>query len=371
MQIHRVKISDKRLANVLLSVNVGWSHEPIGKRGISHFLEHAVFLGNEEHPDPDKEVAKYGAILNGETLADRTIFYFTSLPEDVPEILNILLSLVYNPAFPEEKVWKEKESKIIPAVVKESDYRPWELAYEWARNLIFEWDFRYSMGTKEELKNTGIEGLKDWHRKYYHAENSNLLVPESIEVQDFKIPTGGKRPEVQKVRHKENRKVIERGLENAEIVCAFPLEKYDIRAYLLSVILGNFPTSIFWQAFHRDAYMVESKVEWYNSRGALFLYLGANTKNERKMREKFESFIEKLRISREDVEIAKKILSIEILEKERSVYSMENLLKFDPLLRYGSFAEILEEINNISFREMKEHATGILNSKDMYEVVVR
>ena len=100
------------------------------KRGISHFLEHSIFLGSEEYPEPDAEVAKYGVSLNGETQPDRTIFFFFSLPEDAEEVLEIPLSLIYSPSFPPEKVEEEKESKIIPAVVKESDYAPWELAYE-------------------------------------------------------------------------------------------------------------------------------------------------------------------------------------------------------------------------------------------------
>ena len=371
MKILNSQISGLKLTNVLLAVNVGWSHEPIGMRGISHFLEHALLLGNEEHPNPDEEVAKYGGILNGETLADRTIFYFTSLPRDASDILDVLISLIFHPSLPEDKILQEKESKIIPAVVRESDYYPWELAYEWARNLIFQWDFRYSMGTKEELENIGIRELGEWHRKYYHGGNSILLISGDVEIRDFEIPQDGEMPEVQKVRHKEKRKVIERGLENAEIVYAFPMEKYDIRAHLLSVILGNFPTSLFWQAFRMDAYMVESRVEWCNSLGAFFLYLGANTKNEEKVRRKLEEFIGKLQISREDVEIAKKILSIEILEKERSPYSMETLLKIDPQLKFGGFAGILEEINAIALGDLVDYAEDILDSEKLVEVVVK
>ncbi len=369
MQIYKIKESGKNLANVLLTANVGWSHEPIGMRGISHFLEHALFLGNEEHPNPDEEVAKYGVILNGETLADRTIFYFTSLPGDASEILDVLISLIFHPSFPENKVREEKESKIIPAVVRESDYYPWELAYEWARNLIFQWDFRYSMGTEEELNSLGIENLREWHRKYYHSGNTVLLIDGPVDISGIKIPDGGELPERQRVEWKEREFVVDRGIDNPEIVFAFPIQRYDLRAHLLSVILGNYPTSLFWKSFHRDAYMVDSRMEWH-WRGGFFFYVGANDEPER-IRKKFEKFLDGLKITKEDLGIAKKILSIEILEKERSPYKMEHLLKIDPQLKYGGFAGILDAISQIELNEVKEYASEIFDLSGLREVVVK
>ncbi len=371
MQIINVKNSGQRLVNALLAVNVGWSHEPAGKRGISHFLEHAVFLGSEEHPEPDMEVAKYGVTLNGETQPDRTIFFFSSLPQDAEEVLEILLSLVYYPAFPPEKVEEEKRSKIIPAVVKESDYYPWELAYEWARNLIFGWDFRFSMGTQEELENVNIEHLKDWHRRYYHSENSLLLVSKEVEIDNFPIPGGGFKPESQSISYSQREMVMERGIENAEIVYAFPLKNYELRAHLLSVILGNYPTSLFWREFHRKAYMVESRVEWHNSQGGFFLYVGATTKKAGKIRKMFNSFIEKMKISKEDLEIAKRILTLELLERERSPHGMGYLLNIDPKMRYGGFEELLNEIQNIEVDEIRDYAAGIFDLEEIREVIVR
>ncbi len=367
-----VEVGDsKKLANILLTVNVGWSHEPMGKRGISHFLEHSIFLRSEECPEPDAEVAKYGVSLNGETQPDRTIFFFSSLPEDAEEVLEILLSLIYSPSFSPEKVEEEKESKIIPAVVKESDYAPWELAYEWARNLIFEWDFRYSMGTEEELRGIGIEELREWHKRYYNKHNSVVLIPKGIEFPDVEIPEGGIKPEVQEIKYEEREKVIEKGLGNAEIVCAFPLRKYDIRAYLLSTLLGNFPTSKLWRKFHKEAYMVESKVEWHNVKGGFFLYFGANSRDFESICRKMERFLESLNFTNEEVEMAKKTLAIEMLERDNSIYRMENLLHLDPEMRFGSLEGILKAIKGLELQDINEYASQVLNLEEMRRVVVR
>ncbi len=368
MKLHTIKNTSKEIVSALLSMDVGWSNEPVGKRGISHFLEHAVFLGSNEHPDPDKEVGKYGAMLDGETMADRTIFYFTSLEEDAEDILDILLSLVFHPSFPEDKVRKEKESKIVPAVVKESDYRPWELAYEWARNLIFDWDFRYSMGTEEELNALNTNDLREWHRRYYQGGNATLLTDSPINIPDIKIPKGSEVPERQRIEWKEKEMIINKGIDNVEIVFAFPIEKYDLRAHLLSTILGNYPTSPFWKAFHRDAYMVESRVEWH-WRGGFFLYAGAN-KNVDEIQRKFIDFIKGLCVSREDVEIAKKALTLEILKNMKSKFNLEYLLHIAPELKFADIDEIIRAIDNISHAEMKNYAAEILNDENIRVVVV-
>jgi len=369
MKIYHAKSSGNDLFKALLSVNVGWSHEHPGKRGISHFLEHAIFLGNEKYSEPDRETAKYGVVLNGETLEDRTVFFFTGMKEDASRVLEILLSLVFKPSFPEDKVQEEKMSKIIPAVVKESDYYPWELAFEWARNLIFNWDFRYSMGTEEELKNMGVEDLRDWHKRYYHAENTLLLLTEPVHFEDLEIPERGEMPRRQLVNHKKKEVIIERGLKNAEIVCGFPLENYDIRALLLSTILGNNPTSLLWQAFHREAYMVDSRVEWHGN-GGLFFYLGANTRNFKNMQRKFERFLQELKISRENVETTKKILAVELLEMERSPKGLYGLLKLCSSQNLKSFAEILQSIKGIAVEDLRDYASAVLTPEVMKIAVV-
>ncbi len=367
MKIYNVEPVEKTLFKAMLSVNIGWSHEPLGKEGISHFLEHTLFLGNEKYPDPDSRTARFGVTLNGETLPDRTIFFFNSLEDDAPEIIDILLSLVFQPSFHEEKVEEEKRSKIIPAIVKESDYYPWELAYEWARNFIFEWDFRRSMGTRDSLENAGIGELRDWHRKYYHEANAILLTSEDIDA-NFPGSSGGEIPERRRVKYDEKELVLKKGIENPEMVFAFPFENYDVRSLVLSIILGNYPTSLLWREFHRDTYMVDSKVEWHG-RGGFFLYMGANVPSE-VIRRKFVRFIESWRISSADLDVAKKILSIEIMEKAQSPMSLKYLLNLDPQLKLG-YKGLLGSIEEVELAELRDYAAAILRPESMREVVVK
>ncbi len=369
MKIYHIKTTRTGIFKALLSVNVGWSHEPPGMEGLSHFLEHAIFLGNEMHPEPDNESGRFGVMLNGETLPDRTIFFFNSLSENAEEILDLLLSIVFKPSFPEDKVREEKKSKIMPAIVKESDFTPWELAYQWAKNLIFQWDFRKSMGTLESLEGLGIEELKEWHAKYYSSSNAVLLISSPLDV-EIDIPRGGEIPVRRSINYLDREIVLERGIENAEVVFAFPFEVYDLRAFLLSFILGSYPTSKFWHAFHRDAYMVESRCEWYGS-GGFFLYIGANDRDYGRIVEKFAKFLENLRISPEDLETAKKIAKLEILERAGSVNSLMHLLGVDPQLNFGGFEGILERLEDLEIQDLRDYASTLLDMKNLRSVVVR
>ncbi len=368
MKIKSTNFSEDNLFNALLSVNVGWSHEPHGKEGISHFLEHALFLGNEKYPDPDDTTSKYGVILNGQTLPERTVFYFSAIREDAPDIIDVLLSLVFEPRFLEEKVYEEKKSKIIPAIVKESDYYPWELAYEWAKNMVFEWDFRSSMGTEHSLDNMGIHEIEEWHRKYYHGANATLLLSESLDL-NISAPNTGSLPKRQRKKYEEREKILDRKVGNAEIVYGFPFKRYTYDKLLLSIILGNYPTSLLWRTFHKDAYMVESRVEWHEW-GGFFIYLGANSRNYNIIRRKFENFIEHLHITTENLNIAKKIATIELIEMEKSANSLVHLLQVDPKLQYGGYGAILEGIQNAGVSEIRDLAGVVLDMGRMRNVIV-
>ncbi len=357
--------SKDELAHVLISLNVGWRHEPEGLRGISHFLEHAVFLGNEEHENPDAEVARYGVVLNGETNAERTIFSFTSLPEDAEEILKIFLSIILNPGFPEEKLEEERESKIIPAVVNEEDYQPWELAYEWARNLLFDWDFRYSMGTEEELRKMDSKMLKSWHRRYYHPNNMVILSNQQFDI--ALNSQGGENPQIVKVAHKSREITIEKKLKNAEIVYGFPIKSYDVRAHLLSIVLGNYPHSPLFRYFHRHTYMVESQVEFHSDRGGFFLYFGST--NRSTLDRDIHKFIENVKIREEELSIAKKIAKIEY-GAQCGVNAIERFVKLNPEFTYDGFESLINDLEKISLKEINDFASEVLSAENKVKSVV-
>ena len=69
-------LADERVT-VNLTYLVGSRHEGYGESGMAHLLEHLIFKGSPNTPDPKAEFRKRGFTFNGTTTADRTNYYAT------------------------------------------------------------------------------------------------------------------------------------------------------------------------------------------------------------------------------------------------------------------------------------------------------
>jgi len=352
----------KDLVHAVISIRTGWRHEEANKRGISHFLEHAIFLGNKTHPLPDYETGKLGVELQGMTLPEHTLFFFTSSNKDFSGILGLFLSLIFHPGFEESKIEKEKKEAILGAVVHQADFTPWNLAHQWAKNLLFNWHFALSLGTKETLKPLTRKDLEAWHAKCYHEANSFLLIYGDIEeekvlriVEEAQIPSRKETPSPVEIFWKDKDIFIEReGMKNVETVYGFKVSQYDPTWELLKILLGNHPISKLWEEiFSKYTYTVGSSLEWVATGGGFFLYFGATSSSyvpeiERNLWE----LLQNPKIDEEKVVLAKKIRSLEISKmKEGGERGVLDFLSCNPLLEYRDFDEAIDKVNQTQKRQ--------------------
>ena len=66
-------------AAAALDVNVGSADDPEGRPGMAHFLEHMLFLGTEQYPDPgeyDRFITEHGGFSNARTAFAHTTYFF-------------------------------------------------------------------------------------------------------------------------------------------------------------------------------------------------------------------------------------------------------------------------------------------------------
>jgi predicted Zn-dependent peptidase len=371
----------KALVHAIIGVKTGWRHEEVGKRGITHFLEHAVFLGNSNHPSPDIEAAEYGVQLHGMTLPEHTLFWFTSTKEDFAEVFKLFLSLIFHPDFDKDKIERERKDKITPAVVHESNYTPWELAYEWAKNLTFDWDFRLSLGKETDIASLTKENLEAWHERYYNLLNSFLVIHGNINesnvaklVENANIPLSGESPFHFEIQWKEKEISIEReGMKNVELVYGFKLPQYDVRYEILSVILGNNPLSKLWgEKFSKFAYTVGSRMEWTSTGGGLFLYFGAISRDSaRELDENLWFLLKNFEIDNKELQVAKKIRSLEISSgKEEGEHGLLNLVLRNPFQKFRNFKEMVEELNRVKRDQILALAERFLKRDNAVKVVI-
>jgi len=372
---------NKELIHVILGIKNGWCHEFEKKRGITHLLEHAIFLGNKTYPSPDDETQKKGVFLNGTTLPYETLFFFTSYKDDLEEILTLLISLIFNPEFDIDKINKEKEESIITAVIDESQYTPWELAFEWAKNLVFDRDFKLSLGTIEDLNEIKINDLIDWHKKFYHFNNSFLMIygDFSLDVienilRNRDIRFGYEYPILNKVIwNKKEVNIRKKKMKNSEVVYGFKLKEYDIRWKIISILLGNYPISKLWdENFRKFIYTCESQLEFTPENGGLFINFGLNSnKNLDLIHKNFLSLIKNFYITDKELEYAKKLTLMEILKmKEGGESGFLKFLSINRFFKYENFHSIINDINSIKKDELINLINKNLKEENMVRVVV-
>ena len=98
-------------ATVLILVQAGSEYESKKQNGVSHFLEHLMFKGTTDRPEPGMiahELTALGAQFNAFTGAEYTGYYAKVQAEKLPKILEIVSDLYLNPLFDEAEIEKER-----------------------------------------------------------------------------------------------------------------------------------------------------------------------------------------------------------------------------------------------------------------------
>jgi predicted Zn-dependent peptidase len=111
-------------ATVLILVRAGSEYETKSQNGVSHFLEHMMFKGTTDRPEPGMiahELAALGAQFNAFTGTEYTGYYAKAQAEKLPKILEIVSDLYLNPLFDEAEIEKERGVIIQELNMREDD----------------------------------------------------------------------------------------------------------------------------------------------------------------------------------------------------------------------------------------------------------
>jgi predicted Zn-dependent peptidase len=98
-------------ATVLILVRAGSEYETKEQNGVSHFLEHMMFKGTTDRPEPGMiahELTALGAQFNAFTGQEYTGYYAKAQAGKLPDILAIVSDLYLNPLFNEAEIEKER-----------------------------------------------------------------------------------------------------------------------------------------------------------------------------------------------------------------------------------------------------------------------
>ncbi|HWL09229.1 MAG TPA: pitrilysin family protein, partial [Planctomicrobium sp.] len=150
--------------------------EALEVSGVSHFLEHMAFKGNEEFSadDVNRIFDEVGANYNASTSEEVTIYHAAILPEYLDQTMKLLTAMM-QPSLREEDF--EVEKKVILEEIGMYDDMPSFSVYEQAmlRHFAGHPLGQLVLGTRESIAALTAQQMRDYHAIRYGAANLVLV----------------------------------------------------------------------------------------------------------------------------------------------------------------------------------------------------
>lgn len=154
--------------------------------GASHFIEHMMFKGTDQHSA--KEIAdifdNLGSTVNAYTSKDHTCYYFKSTSETFLPGAEMLCEMLTKSLFDEKEI--EKERQVILEEIKMIDDQPDELAMENCSRLVFKDDILEHdvAGNPQALAGqTGVK-LKEYIKREYTCDSIVVAVAGNFDHEE-------------------------------------------------------------------------------------------------------------------------------------------------------------------------------------------
>jgi predicted Zn-dependent peptidase len=158
-------------------VRTGSRDEEPQLSGVSHYLEHMAFKGNEKRTafEVNRDFDRIGANHNAYTSEENTVYYASVLPEYLPQAMDLVANLLMPSLRPDD--FNVEKDVIINEIGKYQD-QPFHAAYDLVRQHYFG-SHRLGnsvLGTKESITAMTYEQMRDYYRRRYVAPNVTVSV---------------------------------------------------------------------------------------------------------------------------------------------------------------------------------------------------
>ncbi|MFN2341108.1 MAG: M16 family metallopeptidase [Halanaerobium sp.] len=169
--------------------NVGSIDEVDGETGISHFLEHLMFLGTDNLPEGELDdlISSVGGQLNAATSYDYT-YYYHEVPSSMLELVMALESdRMNNLRFNEQEINRERE------VIKQerrmrTENNIFSRGFEKIKAHAFEDSYLEHdvIGWMEDINSISTQELENYYQRYYAPNNALIVVSGDVEAEAVK-----------------------------------------------------------------------------------------------------------------------------------------------------------------------------------------
>lgn len=188
-------VSDNTMLESAFSFGIGCGYyqDPDNLAGLAHLMEHVVFLGSQENPNPvgwDEFLLKKGGAANAYTSADTTIFYVLSPPRELESVMSYFTKMLVNPVIDERSSVSEidavnqEHEKNIPNKVRAMIELAMYLAPEECPARKFGTGNKETLYINSKKNNINLkDALKEYHTNCYTSDNASIVImgPQSNE----------------------------------------------------------------------------------------------------------------------------------------------------------------------------------------------
>jgi predicted Zn-dependent peptidase len=175
------RVPSVRSVSIGFWIGSGSRDETEGRAGLSHFIEHLLFKGTAKHTA--QEVAEIfdglGGELNAATSRETTMVY-ARVPDDRLETaLDVMIGMVYEPAFAEV----DSEREVVLEEIAMVEDNPQDLVHDVVAEAVFGSHplGRPVIGRAEVISSVGRKALQSYHRAAYAAENIVISAAGNVE----------------------------------------------------------------------------------------------------------------------------------------------------------------------------------------------
>lgn len=362
------------IAAIIVATKAGAAYETKNLKGMAHFTEHMLFKGSKTRGQKaiSSSIEKAGGILNGFTAEQITAFWCKMPSRKTSLGAEILLDMFSNPRFDSKEI--EKEKGVIVSEIRRTHDLPMNFLFDKIKELLYKEPFALPvLGSKETVMSFNQNSFKEWHNKFYGAENSIVSVVGKAEIEEIenivkKLNSYQKNLlKVNIFSSGKNIKFIEKrkDLEQTHIAIAFNVPKLSEEgrhaADLFNAILGRGMSSWLFQEVREKkgwAYTIKSFLEQEKDYGHCIVYAGINKENLKKVKEIILKEISKFKsLKQKDLEEAKEqCIGNWQLELEDSERTAANVTMQEIATKAEDFYIYDEKISDVRLEDVKRIA---------------
>ena len=388
-----------QIASINIGIKVGALYEKMNEKGISHFIEHALFKGTTKRNDEqlNEELEALGGEYNAYTDYDATVYTISCLAEEFENAVDLLGDMIINPKFEESEI--EKERGVILSEIKMSKDDIEDLSFKNVNRIAFDKSsLKYEVtGLEENVSGFTRKQIKDYYDKYYTPKNALITMVSSLSHEDaiklierhFGMWRGNK-PENVAILKEKNKNITEvsfkKDIEQSTIVYLYTF--YDINQEdelplrILKHRLGESSNSLLFREVREKrglAYDIYTHLEITNNIKTLYIYTAVSEENIEEAKQAIDETLSnvvegRILIGEKDLEIMKKVHKTAVISTledgaELCNYMLHQALEDEDIYEFLNDMDRLntlnvDKINKISRKVLKDPTIHILKAEN-------